>query len=214
MQENGIRHRKITPLWPQANAQAEAFNKPLTKAIKTASTSRTSWIREMRKFLRAYRCTPHVTTEFTPHRLMFSRDPQTKLPEVRQHMSADDEVVRGNDAAAKLKMKSRADKRTRAKTTTLNEGDVVLVRRQKTGKLSTPFDPTPMVVTSRKGHYGNCSSCRRVASDKKRVDVSLSPVRATATSKRCRRRLRLRQRNRSNTACCKRRRPRDAGRDR
>ena len=37
-------------------------------------------------------CTPHVTTEFTPRRLMFSRDPQTKLPEVRQHVSADDEV--------------------------------------------------------------------------------------------------------------------------
>ena len=119
------------------------------KAIRTASISRTIWRREMRKFLRAYRCTPHVTTQFTPHRLMFSRDPQTKLPEVRQHMSADDEVVRGNDAAAKMNMKSRADKRTRAKTTTLNEGDVVLVRRQKTGKLSTPFDPTPLVVTSR-----------------------------------------------------------------
>ena len=66
-------------------------------------------------------------------------------------MSVDDEVVRGNEAAAKLKMKSRADKRTRAKTTTLNEGDIVLVRRQKTGKLSTPLDPTPLVVTSRKG---------------------------------------------------------------
>ena len=89
----------------------------------------------MLKFLRVYRCTPHVMTEFTPHRLMFSRDPQTKLPEVRQHVSADDEVVRGNDAAAKLKMKSRADKRTRAKMTTLNEGHVVLVRPQNTGRL-------------------------------------------------------------------------------
>ena len=151
MQENGIRHRKITPLWPQANAQAEAFNKPLMKALRSASISGSSWRREMRKFLRAYRCTPHVTTEFTPHRLMFARDPQTKLPEVRQHVSVDDKVVRENDAAANRKMKSRADKRTRAKKTTLNEGDVVLVRRQKTGKLSTPFDPTPLDVASRNG---------------------------------------------------------------
>ena len=66
-------------------------------------------------------------------------------------MSVDDKVVRENNAAAKRKMKSRADKRTRAKKTTLNEGDVVLVRRQKTGKLSTPFDPTPLVVASRNG---------------------------------------------------------------
>ena len=82
---------------------------------------------------------------------MFARDPQTKLPEVRQHVSVDDKVVQENDAAAERKMKSRADKRTRAKKTTLNEGDVVLVRRQKTGKLSTPFDPTPLVVASRNG---------------------------------------------------------------
>ena len=66
-------------------------------------------------------------------------------------MSVDDKVVRENDAAAKRKMKSRADKRTRAMKTTLNEGDVVLVRRQKTGKLSTPFDPTPLIVASRNG---------------------------------------------------------------
>ena len=33
----------------------------------------------------------------------------------------------------------------------MKEGDVVLVRRQKTGKLSTPFDPTPLVVASRNG---------------------------------------------------------------
>ena len=109
MQENGIRHRKITPLWPQANAQAEAFNKPLMKAVRSASISGSSWRREMRKFLRAYRCTPRVTTEFTPHRLLFARDPQTKLPEVRQHVSVDDKVVRENDADAKRKMKSRAD---------------------------------------------------------------------------------------------------------
>ena len=62
MQENGIRHRKITPLWPQANAQAEAFNTPLMKAIRSARISGASWRREMRKFLRAYRCTSHVTT--------------------------------------------------------------------------------------------------------------------------------------------------------
>ena len=32
-QEKGIKHRKSTPLWPQGNAEAESFMKPLTKAI-------------------------------------------------------------------------------------------------------------------------------------------------------------------------------------
>jgi hypothetical protein len=31
--ENGIDHQKITPLWPQANLEAENFMKPLTKTI-------------------------------------------------------------------------------------------------------------------------------------------------------------------------------------
>ena len=32
----GVKHRKITPLWPQANAQAENFNTPMMKAIRAA----------------------------------------------------------------------------------------------------------------------------------------------------------------------------------
>ena len=35
-QENGIFHQKITPLWPQANGEAENFMKPLTKAIRSS----------------------------------------------------------------------------------------------------------------------------------------------------------------------------------
>ena len=35
MDANGIRHRTITPLWPQAN-ESETFLKPLMKAIRTA----------------------------------------------------------------------------------------------------------------------------------------------------------------------------------
>ena len=43
---------------------------------------------------RGYERISIMTTSFTP---------QTKLHEVRQHVSAVDEVVRGNDAAANLK---------------------------------------------------------------------------------------------------------------
>ena len=35
MEYHGIEHRRITPFWPRANAQAEGFMKPLNKAIKT-----------------------------------------------------------------------------------------------------------------------------------------------------------------------------------
>jgi transposase InsO family protein len=32
----GIIHRKITPRWARANAQAESFNKPLMKSVKSS----------------------------------------------------------------------------------------------------------------------------------------------------------------------------------
>ena len=33
---SGFRHRRVTECWPRGNAQAEGFNKPLTKAIRLA----------------------------------------------------------------------------------------------------------------------------------------------------------------------------------
>ena len=149
--ECGVHHRRITPLWPQANAQAECFNKPLMKALKAASINGVAWRTEMQRMLRAYRSTPHVTTAFTPHRLMFGRDPRTKLPEAVKEPHPDDRVVRENNRAAKGHMKSYADTKARAKASLVDIGDVVLIRQRKTGKLSTPFHPRPLVVTSRKG---------------------------------------------------------------
>ena len=48
---SGFRHRKITPRWPRANAQAEAFNKPFMKAVRTAVIERKHWKQELYKFL-------------------------------------------------------------------------------------------------------------------------------------------------------------------
>ncbi len=47
MQENGIKHQRITPLWPQANSEAEICMKPLEKAIRAAITEHKNWTREL-----------------------------------------------------------------------------------------------------------------------------------------------------------------------
>ncbi|XP_048767688.2 uncharacterized protein K02A2.6-like [Ostrea edulis] len=39
----GFVHRRITPRWPRANAQAESFNKPLMKAIRSAHINQQNW---------------------------------------------------------------------------------------------------------------------------------------------------------------------------
>ena len=60
---NGITHHKITPLWPQANAEAETFMKPLTKCLQTAVIDNKDWKLELQLFLLNYLATPHCTTK-------------------------------------------------------------------------------------------------------------------------------------------------------
>ena len=80
------------------------------KALNAASINGLAWHTEMERMLRAYRSAPHVTTAFTPHRLMFGRDPRTTLPEVEQGPHSDAKVVRANDRAAKGNTKAYANR--------------------------------------------------------------------------------------------------------
>ena len=40
---DNVKHRMITTIWPQANAQAESFNKHMMKSIRIANTHNISW---------------------------------------------------------------------------------------------------------------------------------------------------------------------------
>jgi len=62
-----------------------------------------------------------------------------------------DSIIRNQDNLQKAKMKLYADKKAGARPHALIPGDSVLVRQQKTGKLSTPYNPKPYVVEQTKG---------------------------------------------------------------
>ena len=79
MHENGIEHRRVTPLWPQANSEAESFMKPLTKAIRSAHVEGKTWRKHLYKFLLNYRMTLHSTTGFAPAELLFNRKFETNF---------------------------------------------------------------------------------------------------------------------------------------
>jgi hypothetical protein len=146
-------HRKITPLWPKANAQAEGFNKPLLKAIRAAYMEGWQWKEDtILEFLQAYRATPHSSTKFSPHYLMFGRHPLTLLPTLIgiQKAHPADQAARQNDAAAKATMKHYADK-ANAQPHDISRGDTVLVKDKRRGKIHPPFSPDPLVVTSTTG---------------------------------------------------------------
>ena len=124
------------------------------KAIRSAQLNQQNWKQELYRFLRQYRTTPHVSTGQTPHRLLFTREPRTKLPQVafRTTEPEVDEAVRVRDSQAKYTMKQNADVKDRAVTTDIKIGDSVLVKKEERGnKLKPPFDPIPKIVTAKKG---------------------------------------------------------------
>ena len=67
MKRKGIKHHRVTPLWPQANGEAESFMKPLGKAVKAAKLEGKDWKEELYEFLLAYRTTPHTRRCPTRH---------------------------------------------------------------------------------------------------------------------------------------------------
>ena len=73
-----IKHRFVTPYWPQANGEAESFMKLLAKAIKAAKMKK-NWKDELHGFLLSYRTTPHSTTGVAPSQLLFNLEVQTNI---------------------------------------------------------------------------------------------------------------------------------------
>lgn len=152
LNDRGIKARHITPLWPQANAQAENFNKPMLKAIRAAIVAGQNWKYALTDFLRVYRMTPHSTTLFTPYRLLFGRDPKTKLPESdTNEKHPDDAAVRARDCEKKERMKEYADARRHAKETLMETGDIVMMKRQNHNKTQSCRYPQPLIVSKVKG---------------------------------------------------------------
>ena len=152
MAEIGAKHQRITPLWPQANSEAENFMKLLTKTICAARTENKDWRKELFTFLLNYRATPHTTTGYPPSDLLFNRLIRTKLPQVVTVCDErKDEIVRQKDEQAKTNMKQNSDKKRRAQDSVIQMGDIVLLRQKKHSKFSTRFDPHPFRVVRKKG---------------------------------------------------------------
>ena len=186
MNENGISFTPITPLWPQANAEAENFNKVLEKAIRTAQIEGRDWKRELYRFLLNYRATPHITTKHSPAKLLFNREIRTKLPSrIDENKCPIDTEIRENDEKAKEKMKKNADKKSGAKERDIQIGDFVLIRQKRRNKFSSNFDPKPYRVVKvkgttitalRNGHYvtRNISFYKRIPKNDKMGDIAES----------------------------------------
>ncbi|KAK0148838.1 hypothetical protein N1851_010749 [Merluccius polli] len=148
----GFKHRKITPLWPQANAEAERFMRTLGKTIRAACVDGHPWKQTLYAFLRNYRATPHCSTGIAPADVLFGRPLRIKLPESPlPFQSHTDAKLRQADAVAKNKMKLNADKTRHVAPVALKVGVRVLCRQKKEGKLCPAYNPCPYKVIAVKG---------------------------------------------------------------
>ena len=92
VEEKRIEHRRVTPLWPQANGEVERQNRSLLKRIKIAQIEKRNWKEELGSFLIMYRTTPHSTTGVSPAELLFFRKLRTRIPGIEEFPVDDQEV--------------------------------------------------------------------------------------------------------------------------
>lgn len=146
----GAKHLKVTPRWPQANGEVERQNQSLLKRMKIAQAEGKDWKQEILSYLMAYRATPHPSTGRSPAELLFGRKIKTKLPQINA-AEFDDQDVQDRDAERKGASKLYADGKRHAGESDIVPGDTVLLRREQTGKLDTPFIPEPFQVMEKTG---------------------------------------------------------------
>ncbi|XP_033109336.1 uncharacterized protein K02A2.6-like [Anneissia japonica] len=147
---NGIKHKKVTPKWAQANGEVERQNKSILKRLKIAHTMKKDWKRELTRYLAVYRTTPHPSTGKTPAELLMGRALRTKLPELERVIV--DEEVKDRDQLMKWKSRQYTDVKCNARHSDVRQGDSVLLRQEARDKFSTKFEPRVYDVVS---GYGN-----------------------------------------------------------
>ena len=84
MKSWGIKHVPDTPLWPQGNAEAEAFMRPLKKLLQTCQIENKDIKKELYPFLLNYRSSPHCVTGISPAQLLFNRTIRAKIPHLSE----------------------------------------------------------------------------------------------------------------------------------
>lgn len=149
----GIVLNRTTPYWPQENGLVERQNRSLMKRLKISQALSKDWRKDLNDYLTMYYSTPHCTTGKTPSELMMGRTIRTKLPSLNElSVSAPITDYRDKDQLAKDKGKMLEDQRRRAKVSTLEIGDKVLMKNVLPGnKLAPTFGPNTMTVTEKHG---------------------------------------------------------------
>ena len=141
----GITRSRTTPYHPQGNGQVERFNRTLLGMLRTLPESHKShWKDHVNKMVYAYNVTKHDSTGYSPHFLLFGREPVLPIDYLFQErqrivtsyskyvqdwkdaMKQAYLVAKEKSTKACAQGKHQADKR--ARSSVLKAGDQVLIR--------------------------------------------------------------------------------------
>ena len=140
----GIKHRKVTPLWPRANGEVERFNRVLNKYVKSRVVENLSWQTGLNAFLYAYRVTPHCSTGASPMELMLNRRVRDKIPGFSKRVAKSQ--VRQNDQRSKQKYANGDMEGVK-----IGVGDMVIMKQRVTSKITAPYFSEPGTVIKVRG---------------------------------------------------------------
>ena len=121
------------------------------KIIKIALSQQKPWRDELTSFLRNFRATPHSSTGKAPATAFFNGQLRTKLPAMHND-ARDPPKIQETDQRAKEKIKKYADSKAYVKSSKIQAGDTVILKRDHSYcKSQTPYEPKPYKVTGCKG---------------------------------------------------------------
>ena len=147
---SGFKHHRVTPLWPEANGEAERFVRTIKKSIRAAKMENKDWKYEMYAFLRNYRATPNASTKVPPATAMIGRPIKTGHPQTsNRRPTAVERRVKANDLLAKQSIKRYADEHRNTRRPSIENGENVRILRIKNGKKT--FGPDVYTVIKKTG---------------------------------------------------------------
>ena len=145
----GIKHVKITPLWPRRNGIVESFMKNIKKCMQLCIIeNRKEWKETLVSHLASYRNTPHSTTKYSPSYLFFNRNTRWVLPYFVQKSELFENVLENQREKYKKINRDNLMKNRYL----FSVGDIVLLKRdKKENKFQSNFYHEPCEITSKKG---------------------------------------------------------------
>ena len=164
----GIKKTRTTPYHPRGNAQCERFSRSLHDLLRTLTPEQKSKSPQyLTELVQAYNNTPHSSTRFSPHFLLFGQEPQLPVDHllgrtttsavgptywVRQHrlrLQASHAITLKHLQEAAAERRKQTDQK--AADHPLHVGDLVYLRNRVLGrsKIQNRWRPELHVVTAR-----------------------------------------------------------------